>query len=86
MNRVYQKALEALRQRPRRWLITGAAGFIGSHLLEWLLRLNQQVVALDNFATGYQRNLEDVRRAVGEPAWKNCLFIEGDIRHRSDCR
>ena len=55
----------ALRDQPRTWLVTGSAGFIGSHLLEALLRLGQRVVSIDNFATGYRHNLEEVLRSVG---------------------
>lgn len=75
-----------LRAAPRRWLVTGAAGFIGSHLLESLLRLDQQVVGLDNFATGHRRNLDEVRGLVGEPAWSRLRFIEGDIVDLATCR
>ncbi|MDE2253264.1 MAG: SDR family oxidoreductase [Betaproteobacteria bacterium] len=71
---------------PRRWLITGSAGFIGSHLLEHLLRAGQEVVSLDNFATGYQRNLDEVHRIVGESAWARHRFIEGDIVDPQSCR
>ena len=81
----YQEVQELLRQRPRRWLITGVAGFIGSNLLEALLNLDQEVIGLDNFATGYARNLEQVREAV-EAKWRNFTNIEGDIRDLSDCR
>lgn len=73
-------------ERPRVWLITGAAGFIGSNLLEALLKLRQRVVAADNFATGHQHNLDDVRRSVGEKAWGNCSFIAGDIRDAAFCQ
>ncbi len=83
-------AFEACRQQllavPRRWLVTGVAGFIGSSLLEELLRLGQEVVGLDNFATGKRANLEDVRAQVGEPAWGHFRFIEGDIRELEHCR
>ena len=58
----YEEVQRLIRQRRRRWLITGAAGFIGSHLLEALLKLDQAVVGLDNYATGYARNLEEVDR------------------------
>src|SRR5690554_5811219 len=67
------------------WLITGAAGFIGSNLLEHLLKLNQRVVGLDNFATGYQRNLDEVRSLVSAEQWSRFTFIEGDIRNLEDC-
>ena len=65
--------------------MTGSAGFIGSHLLEHLLRLEQDVVSIDNFATGYRRNLDEVRAAVGEHAWKRHTFIEGDIVDLDAC-
>ena len=65
--------------------MTGCAGFIGSHLIETLLKLNQKVVGLDNFATGHRKNLNLVRKAVGEKAWKRFHFIRGDIRKLKDC-
>lgn len=68
------------------WLITGVAGFIGSNLLERLLVNGQKVVGLDNFSTGHRHNLDDVRKQVGEGAWKNFRMIEGDIRNLSDCQ
>jgi len=73
-----------LRQQ-RTWLVTGCTGFIGSHLIETLLKLNQKVVGLDNFATGHRKNLNLVRKAVGEKAWKRFHFIRGDIRKPKDC-
>ncbi|TXF11028.1 SDR family oxidoreductase [Pelomicrobium methylotrophicum] len=76
---------EGLRREPRRWLVTGCAGFIGSHLVEVLLRYGQHVVGLDNFATGFRRNLDDVRQAVGEADWARFRFIEGDIRDLAAC-
>lgn len=82
----YEKAQQLLRARPRRWLITGAAGFIGSNLLEALLGLEQEVIGLDNLSTGYARNLEQVSAAVGERAWRRYTNIEGDIRRLADCR
>ena len=51
----YTSLQDELRNNPRKWLITGGAGFIGSHLTETLLNLGQQVVALDNLATGKRR-------------------------------
>jgi UDP-N-acetylglucosamine 4-epimerase len=75
----------AVAASPRRWLVTGAAGFIGSHLVEHLLKLGQEVTSLDNFATGYRRNLEEVRAAVGEEAWRRHAFIEGDIADPAVC-
>ena len=68
------------------WLITGVAGFIGSNLLEALLRLNQNVVGIDNFSTGYNENLEDVSRHVNSKQWSKFNFIQADIRDLSACR
>jgi UDP-N-acetylglucosamine 4-epimerase len=68
------------------WLLTGAAGFIGSNLLEALLRAKQAVVALDNFSTGHQRNLDDVRQNVGEGLWENFTLIRGDIVDLETCQ
>ena len=82
----YQQILEQLRGEPHSWLVTGCAGFIGSNLIETLLGLGQRVVGLDNFATGYQRNLDEVRAVVGEDQWANFRFIEGDIRDLDTCR
>lgn len=72
-------------RQPQTWLVTGCAGFIGSHLIETLLNLNQKVVGLDNFATGHRKNLNIVRKSVGEKAWKRFHFIRGDIRKLKDC-
>src|SRR3990167_8582800 len=82
----YTALQEQLRQQPRTWLITGVAGFIGSHLLETLLGLGQRVVGLDNFATGHRHNLDEVQALVGDEAWRRFRFIEGDIRHLADCQ
>lgn len=82
----YQQLQEQLKQQPKVWLITGVAGFIGSNLLETLLKLNQKVVGLDNFATGHQRNLDEVKSLVSEAQWKNFTFINGDIREYKDCQ
>jgi UDP-N-acetylglucosamine 4-epimerase len=82
----YLRAREALRGEPRRFLVTGSAGFIGSHLVESLLALGQRVVGLDNFATGSPRNLEEVRASVGADAWRRHAFIEADIVDADACR
>jgi UDP-N-acetylglucosamine 4-epimerase len=82
----YKDLQERIKARPRKWLVTGAAGFIGSHLAEKLLKLDQDVVALDNFSTGTRANLEHLKNAVGEKAWSRFHFIEGDIRSLEACR
>lgn len=82
----YQTVCEQLQQAPKTWLITGVAGFIGSNLLETLLKLNQKVVGLDNFATGHQHNLDEVQSLVKPEQWGNFKFYEGDIRNFADCQ
>ena len=84
MNKI-QEVQQQLRQRSYHWLVTGAAGFIGSNLVEALLKLNQRVTGLDNFATGHQHNLDQVRTLVGETAWSNFTFLQADIRSPEDC-
>jgi UDP-N-acetylglucosamine 4-epimerase len=81
----YERTQQHLRGHGYRWCVTGVAGFIGSNLLETLLRLGQQVVGLDNFATGFRANLDHVRAAVGDTAWRQFSFQEGDIRRAADC-
>jgi len=81
----YEQTLEKLRARPARWLVTGAAGFIGSHLLEQLLLLDQTVVALDNFSTGKRENLDAVRERVTPEQWARCRVVEGDIADPAVC-
>jgi UDP-N-acetylglucosamine 4-epimerase len=81
----YETVRARLRGEPRRWLVTGAAGFIGSNLVEHLLALGQEVVGMDNFSTGHRQNLEDVQLAVGPEAWRRFEFIEGDIRDLAAC-
>ena len=81
-----QAILGQVEASPRRWLVTGSAGFIGSHLLENLLRAGQHVTSLDNFATGHQHNLDQVRELVGEAAWARHRFIQGDIADAETAR
>jgi UDP-N-acetylglucosamine 4-epimerase len=80
-----EKISNSLQSNPRTWLVTGVAGFIGSNLLEGLLHLGQTVIGLDNFSTGYPKNLEDVQKEIPGEAWKRFRFIEGDIRNLADC-
>jgi UDP-N-acetylglucosamine 4-epimerase len=82
----YQTLQTSLATQSYTWLITGVAGFIGSNLLETLLKLNQRVVGLDNFATGHQRNLDEVQTLVTPAQWINFSFIKGDICDLADCQ
>ncbi len=84
MNQYEQRCLQ-LQKQPRSWLITGVAGFIGSNLLETLLKLDQRVVGLDNFSTGFQHNLDEVRELVTDSQWQRFTFIKGDIRDIDTC-
>lgn len=81
----YEQIQQELKQSPKKWLVTGVAGFIGSNLLETLLTLDQTVVGLDNFATGHQHNLDEVQRTVTPEQWARFTFIEGDIRDLETC-
>lgn len=81
----YERLRRELAENPRTWVVTGSAGFIGSNLVERLLRLGQRVVGFDNFATGYQRNIDDVLEQVGPEAAARHEFIEGDIRDLDSC-
>ena len=82
----YDLLRQELAAEPRTWLITGVAGFIGSHLLETLLALDQQVAGLDNFFTGTPRNLDEVRRRVSDAQWARFTFCEGSVADMSACR
>src|SRR5258708_38713501 len=82
----YEEGERGIRGTPRTWLVTGAAGFIGSDLLEALLKLDQRVIGLDNFSTGNRNNLEQVKQAVTAGQWKNLRFVEGDICALDTCR
>ena len=86
MANAYETLKATLAAKPQAWLVTGAAGFIGSHLVEHLLRLGQEVTGLDNFATGHRRNLDEVRAVVGEKPWSRFRFVEGDVRNPEVCR
>ena len=81
----YEILRSNLPNEPKKWLVTGVAGFIGSNLLETLLQLGQTVVGLDNFATGHQRNLDEVQTLVTPDQWARFRFIEGDIRKLDEC-
>lgn len=83
---IFNRVQGELRDNPRTWLVTGCAGFIGSNLLEFLLRLDQRVVGLDNFATGHRHNLDDVRTQLTTAQWQRFRFLEGDIRDPGACR
>ncbi|MDI1333062.1 NAD-dependent epimerase/dehydratase family protein [Pseudomonas sp.] len=82
----FEKVKAEIQQSPKVWLITGVAGFIGSNLLEALLQLDQRVVGLDNFATGHQRNLDEVQSVVSPEQWAQFVLVNGDIRNIEDCR
>jgi UDP-N-acetylglucosamine/UDP-N-acetylgalactosamine 4-epimerase len=82
----YQKLLYSLSHNSKTWLITGVAGFIGSNLLEHLLKLNQKVIGLDNFSTGYKHNLDEVQSLVTSEQWEKFRFIEGDICNLDTCQ
>ena len=81
----YEQVMEQLRAQPRTWLITGVAGFIGSNLLEKLLELGQTVIGLDDFSSGYRRNIDEVRPR-DRRARKQFGLIEGDIRDAATCK
>lgn len=82
----YDEVKKELKHSPKVWLVTGVAGFIGSNLLETLLLLDQKVVGLDNFATGHQHNLDEVKSEVSTKQWQNFTFVKGDIRNFEDCQ
>ncbi len=86
MSTRFETVVQALAAAPRKWLLTGCAGFIGSNLLETLLKLDQTVTGLDNFATGFQHNLDEVRASVSPEQWARFTFIEGDIRDLETCQ
>ena len=81
----YHQVQNQLKEHPKTWLITGVAGFIGSNLLEKLIKLNQRVIGLDNFSTGYQHNLDEVQSLVTPEQWSRFTFTVGDIRNLDTC-
>jgi UDP-N-acetylglucosamine 4-epimerase len=81
----YGKIKEELKLNQKTWLITGVAGFIGSNLAEELLKLNQKVISLDNFATGHRYNLEHIKNSVSSEEWERFIFVEGDITNFDTC-
>lgn len=81
----YDKVKKELQKNPKIWLVTGCAGFIGSNLIETLLKLNQKVLGLDNFATGHKHNLVHVKESVSKEKWENFKFIEGDVCNLETC-
>ena len=81
----YIETLKLLNETPKSWLITGVAGFIGSNLLETLLKNNQHVLGVDNFSTGHQHNLDQVKSSVSSEQWNNFKFIKGDLRDKDVC-
>ncbi|QPT40841.1 dTDP-glucose 4,6-dehydratase [Oligella ureolytica] len=86
MTTKFEQVKRQLVAQPKTWLVTGCAGFIGSNLLEFLLKHEQKVVGLDNFSTGFQHNLDEVQAQVTAEQWSNFRFIEGDIRDLATCQ
>ncbi len=82
----YDQLRTKLRDTPQTWLVTGVAGFIGSNLLENLLKLNQRVVGLDNFSTGHRDNLEAVKNLVSAAQWRKFRLLKGDIADAAVCQ
>jgi UDP-N-acetylglucosamine 4-epimerase len=86
MTNRYHQISSDLRKHPHTWLVTGCAGFIGSNLLETLLKLDQTVVGLDDLSTGFDHNLDEVMELVSAEQWARFTFIQGDIRDLDTCR
>tara|TARA_Y200000002_G_scaffold257023_1_gene213212 strand:+ start:856 stop:1923 length:1068 start_codon:yes stop_codon:yes gene_type:complete len=84
-NNKFSSLIDEMKLNPKTWLVTGSAGFIGSNLVEFLLKNNQFVIGIDNFSTGYQTNLDEIRDNIDEELWINFIFIDGDIRDMQAC-
>ena len=82
----YDEVRRQLQAEPKKWLVTGCAGFIGSNLVEYLLKLDQTVAGVDNFSTGKLRNLDEVRTLVTADQWARFTFTEGDVRNLETCK
>jgi UDP-N-acetylglucosamine/UDP-N-acetyl-alpha-D-glucosaminouronate 4-epimerase len=82
----FARLLDDLKTVPRRWLVTGVAGFVGSNLLESLLHAGQQIIGLDNLTTGSRRNIDQALEIVPAAAREQFTLIEGDIRDSKTCR
>jgi UDP-N-acetylglucosamine 4-epimerase len=82
----YEEIKSQIKSSPKVWLVTGVAGFIGSNLLETLLNLDQYVIGLDNFSTGFQHNLDEVQGSVAEAQWQRFQFVQGDICDLDTCK
>jgi UDP-N-acetylglucosamine 4-epimerase len=81
----FESILQTLQNTQKYWLVTGAAGFIGSNLVEFLLKNNQRIIGLDNFSTGYRKNLKQIQTSVSPEQWTNFFFMEADIRSEEAC-
>jgi UDP-N-acetylglucosamine 4-epimerase len=85
MTTKYDSALAEMAKTPKRWLVTGAAGFIGGHIVETLLNHGQTVRGMDNFITGHQHNLDDIQSRVSAEAWGRFSFMNADVSIVDDC-
>src|SRR5215510_13864388 len=82
----YSELQARLKTAPKTWLVTGVAGFIGSNLLEALLKLEQHVIGFDNLSTGKRENLEEVRSSINSDQWGRFRFVEGDTSELASCQ